>query len=288
LKFAQSVGIDPTKDLESVNLFAAAVRKVGADATDEQKKAALVALQTAGNTAQESVNLLASAIREVTNQTVGNFGTAAQAAAAYNAAIKAGIKAMVDAGITDVGLLQTAFGSLNTELLAYIANLTAAKNAELTKTGTGAGTGTAQSTPTALQQALAAQQAANQIAATVYGAAVPSLTTGSKSDIKTTTAALGVGLQNADKAMQGVLDTARNVLATVTGGKYGTVPSASAPPLPSSTLFFPGSGTGVAPPTTVNINAPVYGITDLQRLIIDSVNQAQKNGTTTVLANGGR
>lgn len=291
LKFAQSAGIDPTKDLESVNLFAAAVRKVGADATDEQKKAALVALQTAGNTAQESVNLLASAIREVTNQTMGSFATAAEAAAAYNEAIKAGIKAMVDSGITDVGVLQTAFGSLNKELLAYIANLTAAKNADLTKTGTGGagGGGGTQSTPTALQQALAAQQAANQIAATVYGAAVPSLTTGSKSDIKSTTAALGVGLQNADKAMQGVLDTARNVLSVVTGGKYGTVPSAT-PPLPSA--FLPsGYGSITMIPQaqpTVNINAPVYGINDLQRLIIDSVNQAQKNGTTTVLPNGGR
>lgn len=288
LKFAQSAGIDPTKDLESVNLFAAAVRKVGADATDEQKKAALVALQTAGNTAQESVNLLASAIREVSNQTMGSFATAAQAAAAYNEAIKAGIKSMVDAGITDVATLQTAFGSLNKELLAYIANLTAAKNADLTKTGTGAGAG--QSAPTALQQALAAQQAANQIAATVYGAAVPSLTTGSKSDIKSTSAAIGVGLQNADNAMQGVLDSARNVLSVVTGGKYGTVPSASTPPLPSAYLPTGYGSITMIPQAqpTVNINAPVYGVGDLQRLIIDSINQAQKNGTTTTLANGGR
>ena len=39
---------------------------------------------------------------------------------------------------------------------------------------------------------------------------------------------------------------------------------------------------------TVNVNAPIYGVQDVQRLIIDSVNQAQKNGTTTVLPNAGR
>lgn len=284
LKFAQSTGIDPTKDLESVNLFAAAVRKVGATATDEQKKAALVALQTAGSTAEESVNILAAAIRAVTNQTVGNFATAAEAAAAYNEAIKAGIKAMIDSGITDVGLLQKAFGSLNTELLNYIANLTAAKNAELTKTGA------PDTAPTELQKAVAAQKAANQIAATVFNAPLPSIGTGSKADLKAATESLGVGLQNADKAMQGVLDTARNVLSTVTGGKYGTMPSAAAPP-PSA--FLPTGYLGItsipqAQQPVIQINAPVYGVADLQRLIIDSVNQAQKNGTTTVLPNGGR
>lgn len=283
LKFAQSVGIDPTKDLESVNLFAAAVRKVGANATDEQKKTALVALQTAGNTAQESVNILAASIREVTNQTTGNFATAAEAAAAYNAAIKAGIKAMVDAGITDVGLLQTAFGSLNTELLAYIANLTAAKNTEVKKPGA------PDAAPTELQKALTAQKAAQQIAATVYGAPLPSLGTSSKADLKSATESLGVGLQNADKAMQGILDTTRNVLSVVTGGKYGTVPSAS-PPLPSAYLPSGYGSITMIPQAqpTININAPVYGVGDLQRLIVDSINQAQKNGTTTTLPNGGR
>jgi hypothetical protein len=281
LKFAQSAGIDPTKDLESVNLFAAAVRKVGADATDEQKKTALVALQTAGNTAQESVNILAASIREVTNQTTGSFATAAEAAAAYNAAIKAGIKAMVDAGITDVDLLQTAFGSLNKELLAYIANLTSAKNTELTGTGTGGKVVTtgAPSQPTAVQQAIAAQNAAN-----IVGQAIAQIPVG------TSVAELKVGQAAVDKAMQGILDSARNVLSTITGGKYGGVSSSTPPPMPSSSIPF-GSGSITMIPQaqpTININAPVYGVGDLQRLIIDSVNQAQKNGTTTVLPNGGR
>lgn len=282
LKFAQSAGIDPTKDLESINLFAAAVRKVGADATEEQKKTALVALQTAGNTAQESVSLLAAAIREVTNKTVGNFGSAAEAAAAYNEAIKAGIKAMVDAGITDVDLLKTAFGSLNKELLAYIANLTAAKNAEVTGTGAGGKQATtgAPAMPTATQQAVAAQQAAN-----IVGKAIAEIPIG------TTAAELKVGQTAVDKAMQGVLDTARNVLATVTGGKYGATMPSAAPPLPSLAAAIPVAGvsqTMASNAPTININAPVYGVADLQRLIVDSVNQAQKNGTTTVLPNGGR
>lgn len=282
LKFAQSVGIDPTKDLESVNLFAAAVRKVGADATDEQKKTALVALQTAGNTAQESVSILAASIREVTNKTVGNFATAAEAAAAYNEAIKAGIKSMVDAGITDVDLLKTAFGSLNKELLAYIANLTSAKNAEISGTGTGGKVVTtgAPSQPTAIQQAVAAQNAAN-----IVGQAIAQIPTG------TSAAELKVGQAAVDKAMQGVLDSARNVLATVTGGKYGTLPTASTPPLPSLAAAIPVAGVSqslASNAPTININAPVYGVGDLQRLIVDSINQAQKNGTTTTLANGGR
>jgi hypothetical protein len=281
LKFAQSAGIDPTKDLESVNLFAAAVRKVGADATDEQKKTALVALQTAGNTAQESVNILAASIREVTNQTTGSFATAAEAAAAYNAAIKAGIKAMVDAGITDVDLLQTAFGSLNKELLAYIANLTSAKNTELTGTGTGGKVATtgAPSQPTAVQQAIAAQNAAN-----IVGQAIAQIPVG------TSVAELKVGQAAVDKAMQGILDSARNVLSTITGGKYGGVSSSTPPPMPSSSIPFSSGSITMIPQAqpTININAPVYGVGDLQRLIIDSVNQAQKNGTTTVLPNGGR
>jgi hypothetical protein len=49
-----------------------------------------------------------------------------------------------------------------------------------------------------------------------------------------------------------------------------------------------GSAFGGSAPVTVNVNAPIYGVQDVQRLIIDSVNQAQKNGTTTVLPNGGR
>ena len=49
-----------------------------------------------------------------------------------------------------------------------------------------------------------------------------------------------------------------------------------------------GASFGGSAPVSVNINAPVYGVQDLQRLIIDSVNQAQKNGTTTVLPNNGR
>lgn len=281
LKFAQSAGIDPTKDFETVNLFAAAVRKVGADATEEQKKTALVALQTAGNTAQESVSLLASAIREVTNKTVGSFGSAAEAAAAYNAAIKAGIKSMVDAGITDVDLLKAAFGSLNTELLNYIGNLTAAKNAELTGTGGGkvATTG-APTAPTASQQARAAFDAA-----VIVGDAV------AKIPIGTTAAEIKVGQTAVNKAMDNLLEQGRNILASITGGKYGTpLPSAAPPPsMPSTYIPVAGvSQTMASNAPQININAPVYGIADLQRLIIDSVNQAQKNGTTTVLPNGGR
>lgn len=282
LKFAQSAGIDPTKDFETVNLFAAAVRKVGADATEEQKKTALVALQTAGNTAQESVNLLASAIREVTNRTVGNFGDAASAAAAYNEAIKAGIKSMVDAGITDVDLLKTAFGSLNKELLAYIQNLTAAKGAEALGTGAGgkqATTGAA-TTPTATQQARAAFDAAN-----IVGRAVAEIPVG------TTAAEIKVGQTAVNKAMDNVLDTARNLLGAITGGKYGTTLPSAAPPPPMPSVSIPVAGvaqTLASNAPTININAPVYGIADLQRLIVDSVNQAQKNGTTTVLPNGGR
>ena len=283
LKFAQSAGIDPTKDLESVNLFAAAVRKVGANATDEQKKTALVALQTAGNTAQESVNLLSAAIREVTNQTTSNFGTAAEAAAAYNAAIKAGIKSMVDAGITDVDLLEKAFGSLNEQLLAYITNLTTAKKSEV-----GGGTGK-EEMPTARQQAVVAQDAATAIANMV--AAIP---------VTKNAASIAAKQSAVDKAMDGVLETARNVLSTVTGGKYGSTPAVLPPSsslllgggmpisVPSASLPVGGSSSGGMPPTVVNINAPVYGVADLPRLIIDAVNQAQKNGTTTVLANGGR
>lgn len=281
LKFAQSAGIDPTKDFETVNLFAAAVRKVGADATEEQKKTALVALQTAGNTAQESVSLLASAIREVTNRTVGSFGDAASAAAAYNEAIKAGIQSMVDAGITDVDLLKTAFGSLNTELLNYIGNLTAAKNAELTGTGGGkvATTG-APTAPSASQQARAAFDAAN-----IVGRAVAEIPVG------TTAAEIKVGQTAVNKAMDNLLEQGRNILSSITGGKYGTpIPSAAPPPsMPSTYIPVAGvSQTMASNAPQININAPVYGIADLQRLIIDSVNQAQKNGTTTVLPNGGR
>jgi hypothetical protein len=281
LKFAQSAGIDPTKDFETVNLFAAAVRKVGADATEEQKKTALVALQTAGNTAQESVSLLASAIREVTNKTVGSFGDAASAAAAYNEAIKAGIQSMVDAGITDVDLLKTAFGSLNTELLNYIGNLTAAKNAELTGTGGGkvATTG-APTAPSASQQARAAFDAA-----VIVGDAVAKIPVG------TTAAEIKVGQTAVNKAMDNLLEQGRNILSSITGGKYGTpIPSAAPPPsMPSTYIPVAGvSQTMASNAPQININAPVYGIADLQRLIIDSVNQAQKNGTTTVLPNGGR
>lgn len=255
LKFAQGVGIDPTQDLESINLFAAAVRKVGADATDIQKKNALDALKSVGNTAAESANIFAAAIREVTSQATNTFGSAAAESTIYNEVIKAAIKAMVDAGVTDIDILKTAFGSLNTELLAYIANLTKVK--------VPAGMPHIPVTTPTGQVAVIAPPVAPPFVADIFN----------QGKISTPMAAF-------ERSMAGYGN----------GSAFGGMaPSAQLP-----TSYLPQGYLGInsipqgQQAVTVNVNAPIYGVQDVQRLIIDSVNQAQKNGTTTVLPNGGR
>ena len=278
LKFAQGVGIDPTQDLESINLFAAAVRKVGADATDIQKKNAIDALKSVGNTSQESANIFAAAIKEVTNQTTNTFGSAASAATIYNDAIKAAIKAMVDAGVTDVDILKTAFGSLNTELLAYIANLTKVK----VPVGTPhLPTPTGETPPPPPPPTPTPVVVVPPFVQDIYK---PGQVSTSIAAIERSLAGYGNG-----SAFGGSAPSTPSVPSFVQDiFKPGQVSTPTAQFERSMAGYGQGASFGGSAPVSVNINAPVYGVQDLQRLIIDSVNQAQKNGTTTVLPNNGR
>jgi hypothetical protein len=254
LKFSQSVGIDPTQDLESINLFAAAVRKVGADATDIQKQNAVNALKSVGNTAAESQDIFAAAIREVTNQTTNAFGNAAIVAKTQNELIKAAIKAMVDAGITDIDILKTAFGSLNEELSTYIANLTKVK----LPGGMPVLPIPTPSTPSSPSSPIVVLPPSD-----------------SKFKAGQTPSFFPEGYSTPMAAA--ATNASPNIF------KAGQTPSF----LPTS--YLGANFTSQAQPSvTVNVNAPIYGAQDVQRLIIDSVNQAQKNGTTTVLPNNGR
>jgi hypothetical protein len=254
LKFSQSVGIDPTQDLESINLFAAAVRKVGADATDIQKQNAVNALKSVGNTAAESQDIFAAAIREVTNQTTNAFGNAAIVAKTQNELIKAAIKAMVDAGITDIDILKTAFGSLNEELSTYIANLTKVK----LPGGMPVLPIPTPSTPSSPSSPIVVLPPSD-----------------SKFKAGQTPSFFPEGYSTPMAAA--ATNASPNIF------KAGQTPSF----LPTS--YLGANFTSQAQPSvTVNVNAPIYGAQDVQRLIIDSVNQAQKNGTKTVLPNNGR
>jgi hypothetical protein len=287
LKFSQSVGIDPTQDLESINLFAAAVRKVGADATDIQKKNALDALKSVGNTAAESANIFAAAIREVTAQATNTFGSAAAESTIYNEIIKAAIKAMVDAGVTDVDVLKTAFGSLNEELLAYIANLTKVKVPNLKDLNIPSTSTPPPSTPIVVTPTL------------------PSTIPTSVSKIKAgQTPSFFPDLSAPDLEFRNLIQKAKDAFSE--SQRFDTFVKLDSKnyDIPVSDRIFASGATpnffptdrfanssqpqGIMPGVTVNVNAPIYGVQDVQRLIIDSVNQAQKNGTTTVLPNAGR
>lgn len=278
LKFAQGVGIDPTQDLESINLFAAAVRKVGADATDIQKKNAIDALKSVGNTSQESANIFAAAIKEVTNQTTNAFGSAATVAKTQNELIKAAIKAMVDAGVTDIDVLKTAFGSLNTELSTYIANLTKVKvpvGMPHLPTGTG------ETPPPPAPPTPAPVVVVPPFVQDIYK---PGQVSTSIAAIERSMAGYGDG-----SAFGGMAAATPSVPSFVQDiFKPGQVSTPTAQFERSMAGYGQGASFGGSAPVSVNINAPVYGVQDLQRLIIDSVNQAQKNGTTTVLPNNGR
>ena len=280
LKFAQGVGIDPTQDLESINLFAAAVRKVGADATDIQKQNAINALKSVGNTAAESQDIFAAAIREVTNQTTNAFGSAATVAKTQNELIKAAIKAMVDAGVTDIDILKTAFGSLNTELSTYIANLTKVKVPVGTPhlpTPTG-------ETPTPPPPPPVVVVPPSSVPSFVQDIYKPGQVSTSIAAIERSLAGYGNG-----SAFGGSAPSTPSVPSFVQDiFKPGQVSTPTAQFERSMAGYGQGASFGGSAPVSVNINAPVYGVQDLQRLIIDSVNQAQKNGTTTVLPNNGR
>jgi len=276
LKFAQGVGIDPTQDLESINLFAAAVRKVGADATDTQKKTALDALKSVGNTSQESANIFAAAIKEVTSQTTNTFGSAASAATIYNDAIKAAIKAMVNAGITDVDVLTTAFGSLNTQLLAYIANLTKVK---------------VPTPPPTMEPRTSISNSVQDLIDREMGIDNPFMPSATSSPTMQPRTSISNSVQDLIDREMGIdnpfMPSATSVPSFVQDIFKPNQVSTPTSYLPQGYLginSIPQSQQAVS----VNINAPVYGVQDLQRLIIDSVNQAQKNGTTTVLPNNGR